>query len=213
MEYTIILPVILSILYGVNGNNIDSSNVINDYYKQFISKSAKLNNTYIKNILDGQCKTTRRGASYTGNQSYSLSGEKCLSWESFKINGNITPISAYGHNYCRNQNNNSHGPWCYTENDSNGEICPIPLCKANEHDNLLYIENIGKSFIKMSGVKAGKAIADYGFPCIIILGTLFNLILIAVFRRPSLKGSTTSMLFIFLAIADILALSLSTIPT
>ena len=205
MEH-ITLLVLSASVYTASANSMN-------YYQQFLSKSAKLNNTQIRNLLDGQCKSTRQGDTYTGNQSYSISGEKCLSWESSRIHGKIRSMPAYNHNYCRNPNNNSEGPWCHTENSKHGEICPIPLCKTSVTHNVLYIEKMKSSITKMNGLKAAEAIVIYGFPCFIILGTVFNICSIAVFRRPSMRGSTTSILFILLAIADVLTLYLLTIPT
>lgn len=37
-------------------------------------------------------------------------------------------------NYCRNPDNNSEGPWCYTRDPTvEREECPIPVCGMSQH--------------------------------------------------------------------------------
>lgn len=37
-------------------------------------------------------------------------------------------------NYCRNPDNNSEGPWCYTRDPTvEREACPIPVCGMSQH--------------------------------------------------------------------------------
>uniref|UniRef100_A0A8C9MHU3 Prothrombin n=1 Tax=Serinus canaria TaxID=9135 RepID=A0A8C9MHU3_SERCA len=72
------------------------------------------------------------GQNYRGTISQTKSGIECQVWTSKyphipKFNATIYPNLI--ENYCRNPDNNSEGPWCYTRDPMiEREACPIPVC-------------------------------------------------------------------------------------
>ncbi|XP_076112654.1 uncharacterized protein LOC143080614 [Mytilus galloprovincialis] len=77
-----------------------------------------------------QCRMNLLGANYGGNISKTRSGRTCQAW------GSQTPQKhkfgkklADQKNYCRNPDNEPHGPWCYTTDlNKRWEYCAIPYC-------------------------------------------------------------------------------------
>lgn len=75
---------------------------------------------------------------YAGKISKTANNKNCIAWN--KVNRATkawygTRYPAVTHNYCRNVDNDSNGPWCYT--NANGKewgYCDIPQC-AYESDN------------------------------------------------------------------------------
>ncbi|NXP82714.1 THRB protein, partial [Ramphastos sulfuratus] len=82
-------------------------------------------------ILTGNC-ALGLGHNYQGTISYTKSGIECQVWTSKyphipKFNASIYPSLI--ENYCRNPDNNTRGPWCYTRDPTvEREECPIPVC-------------------------------------------------------------------------------------
>merc|ERR1711976_33309 len=82
---------------------------------------------------------------YRGTQDRTSSGYQCVNWndESMYTHG-FRPADGDNHNYCRNPDGGSDGPWCYiNELDLNGkknddfkwESCPIEKCSAECEPN------------------------------------------------------------------------------
>ncbi|NXN07950.1 THRB protein, partial [Indicator maculatus] len=82
-------------------------------------------------VLTGNC-ALGLGHNYRGTISYTKSGIECQVWTSKyphipKFNATIYPNLI--ENYCRNPDNNTRGPWCYTRDPTvEREECPIPVC-------------------------------------------------------------------------------------
>uniref|UniRef100_A0A8C3CI22 Prothrombin n=1 Tax=Cairina moschata TaxID=8855 RepID=A0A8C3CI22_CAIMO len=87
--------------------------------------------TALDACLEGNC-SAGLGQNYQGTISYTKSGIECQVWTSKyphipKFNATIYPNLI--ENYCRNPDNNSEGPWCYTRDPMvEREECPIPVC-------------------------------------------------------------------------------------
>ena len=113
-------------------------------------------------------------------------------------------------NYCRNPNNGSGGPWCLWRNKKEEYFmntpCPIPLCGMSDKLNDEYLKNAANSTTRTTAYDIAENIQLVFYPMIVIIGIITNLLSIAVFRRPSLRKSTTPFLLTLLAIADIWAL-------
>ena len=96
-------------------------------------------------------KTDPKGVGYKGTQSSGLSDDNtkvnCQIWNSNQPNQNIMASSwgfNPGHNYCRNPDQDSKGPWCYKgvrsgPNESNYVYCKelIPQCTEQELKSIL----------------------------------------------------------------------------
>ena len=66
-----------------------------------------------------------RGVRYAGDLNVTTSGRTCKVWSDTKMAG------VGEHNYCRNPDRTSGGPWCYTTDpDKYWEFCSIPRCGA-----------------------------------------------------------------------------------
>ncbi|VDI25850.1 Hypothetical predicted protein, partial [Mytilus galloprovincialis] len=78
-----------------------------------------------------QCIMNPRGANYGGNISKTRSGRTCQAWgvqtpQKHKFSKKLADQK----NYCRNPDNEPHGPWCYTTDaKKRWEYCAIPYCK------------------------------------------------------------------------------------
>uniref|UniRef100_G3STW2 Plasminogen n=1 Tax=Loxodonta africana TaxID=9785 RepID=G3STW2_LOXAF len=81
-----------------------------------------------------ECKTGN-GKSYRGTMAKTRSGLACQKWsDNFphvpKYIPEKYPSEGLEENYCRNPDNDQHGPWCYTTNpDVRFEFCDIPECE------------------------------------------------------------------------------------
>ncbi|XP_025262426.1 uncharacterized protein LOC112637275 [Camponotus floridanus] len=100
------------------------------------------------------CIITGPGAEYGGTRSFSTSKRKCKSWNKKYKLGNTKTIKFHNkhfpdgsrvkaHNFCRNPNDDTGGPWCYVEEKSyemvEKEYCDIPSC--DDKDCLTYSRN------------------------------------------------------------------------
>ncbi|NXP67297.1 THRB protein, partial [Chloropsis cyanopogon] len=87
--------------------------------------------TILDACLEGNC-ALGLGQNYRGTISHTKSGIECQVWTSKyphipKFNATIFPN--LNENYCRNPDNYSEGPWCYTRDPTvEREACPIPVC-------------------------------------------------------------------------------------
>ncbi|NWZ61787.1 THRB protein, partial [Acrocephalus arundinaceus] len=108
----------------------------NDQTKVLLTlKNATTNSTdsgsHCVGILTGNC-ALGLGQNYRGKISHTKSGIECQVWTSKyphipKFNATIYPNLI--ENYCRNPDNHSEGPWCYTRDPTvEREACPIPVC-------------------------------------------------------------------------------------
>ncbi|XP_020654675.3 prothrombin [Pogona vitticeps] len=90
----------------------------------------------LKECLKGDC-VQDQGQNYRGTISVTKSGIECQYWSSkfpHRPEFNVTtyPNANLIENYCRNPNNHSLGPWCYTRNPVvRKEECAIPVCGKN----------------------------------------------------------------------------------
>ncbi|NXW80621.1 THRB protein, partial [Hirundo rustica] len=90
-----------------------------------------MSRTLLDACLEGNC-ALGLGQNYRGTISHTKSGIECQVWTSKyphipKFNASIYPSLI--ENYCRNPDNNSEGPWCYTRDPTvEREACPIPVC-------------------------------------------------------------------------------------
>ncbi|XP_039214201.1 prothrombin-like isoform X2 [Crotalus tigris] len=86
--------------------------------------------------LKGSC-AVGTGQNYKGKISVTKSGTECQFWSSKfphkpQFNDTTHPEAILTENYCRNPNNHSQGPWCYTRNPAvRVEECAIPVCGEN----------------------------------------------------------------------------------
>ncbi|KAM6964910.1 plasminogen-like [Aplochiton taeniatus] len=75
------------------------------------------------------------GSDYRGTKSTTRSGKTCQRWEGkYPHKPNITPQTHpradLESNFCRNPDEDSKGPWCYTTDpDTRWEPCEVPDCK------------------------------------------------------------------------------------
>jgi len=65
-----------------------------------------------------------------------MHGTPCQRWDSvFPHRPTITPEQV-NHNYCRNPDNDSRGPWCYTTDKRRlYEYCDIPTCSESKPES------------------------------------------------------------------------------
>ncbi|CAG0885724.1 unnamed protein product [Darwinula stevensoni] len=101
-----------------------------------------------------ECRMTPMGKEYRGTHSQTETGEKCLPWMDFFIEGSLPDVlvshlpyherlavpndmteAIYDFiknqdlNYCRNPSR-AERPWCFIRNGSSWEYCDIPLCHS-----------------------------------------------------------------------------------
>jgi len=79
------------------------------------------------------CECFSRLRPYKGTQSTTQSGTTCQNWLTdfpHRRNFNLREPNA-NHNYCRNPDHDSKGPWCYTTDPNKRyEYCGIPKCNS-----------------------------------------------------------------------------------
>ncbi|XP_067900721.1 plasminogen [Heterodontus francisci] len=83
-----------------------------------------------------ECKSGN-GVSYRGTATKTVSGRTCQRWTSTvphkpNYRPENSPHADLEANYCRNPDNDSTGPWCYTQDpDQRWEYCQIPNCEED----------------------------------------------------------------------------------
>nr|XP_033784785.1 prothrombin isoform X2 [Geotrypetes seraphini] len=99
-------------------------------------KFGKMPRPLLDNCLKGEC-AVDSGLNYRGQISVTKSGIDCQFWVSnfphrTTINNISHPFEDLSENYCRNPNNSTKGPWCYTRDATlKEEECAIPVCGQN----------------------------------------------------------------------------------
>lgn len=101
------------------------------------------NRPYCVNITgSGQnCKTSKSGAEYTGNISYTFRGYECQAW--YRQTPHKHSIGMFGDefpdndiyavkNYCRNPGNYLQIPWCFTTQPAIIDFCAVPPCDISD---------------------------------------------------------------------------------
>ncbi|CAG0903407.1 unnamed protein product, partial [Darwinula stevensoni] len=86
-----------------------------------------------------ECKLSRHGMEYMGKLDVTMSGYPCKPWLTM-IGPKLFQAQVYqyvisdeldgSHRFCRNYDENRHGPWCFsdTENGPEWEYCDVPFC-------------------------------------------------------------------------------------
>ena len=170
------------------------------------------------------CKVNRRGMDYNGKVNVTENYQTCMHWKNHFISkytalkdnhfsdGSVDNAL----NYCRNPNNDGHGPWCFTSYYSSSNFtasyCGIPICNVSSDLNEIYIKQTANSFIKTLLWDAADAILIAVFPVLMTLGLFLNFLCIVVLRRPSLSNNVTSFLLIDLALMGTLSLLMGAFP-
>lgn len=170
-------------------------------------------------VVHPECRKSRDGLNYQGTIQHDRHGHICKQWSETEFNeSSMFKDSSVleAKNYCRNPDNFSGGPWCFST-DYYGETsdwCAVPMCSASAKDNSIlgqtelshhYLTSYITEEVKSYRSKANETIL-IGYPIFIIVGTICNTLSIIVFFQPSLRHLTVSLLLIFLAVADSLIL-------
>ncbi|KAM9220047.1 prothrombin isoform 2-T2 [Dugong dugon] len=102
--------------------------------------------------LEGNC-AEGLGINYRGNVSFTRSGIECQLWRSrYPHKPEITthPEADLKENFCRNPDNSTTGPWCYTTDPTvRREECSIPVC-GQEGFTVALTQGTGGSRVKPS---------------------------------------------------------------
>ena len=94
-------------------------------------------NCYFSEITT--CKETEDGKEYKGSLSHTKKGISCQSWDSqnphkhkYKNEEDFPDATlADAHNYCRNPDNKTDGPWCLTmKKKVKWQYCDVPPCSS-----------------------------------------------------------------------------------
>ena len=89
------------------------------------------------------CKQTKRGKEFCGQLSRSKTGKTCQRWDSqFPHKHSLDPSRfpeaslKDAANYCRNPDDDTGGPWCYTtDTNKKWEHCDVTQCGKYMHLN------------------------------------------------------------------------------
>lgn len=85
-----------------------------------------------------ECKSTKSGIEYMGTLSESVYGDSCLVWT--ERDSSDDPVGTTddefpdsdiraAKNYCRNPDNDTKGPWCFTDTVETWAYCDVPYCE------------------------------------------------------------------------------------
>ena len=140
---------------------------------------------------------------YRGTISYTIYGKTCQSW-SAQAPHTHTVGAADEHfpgetliqvrNYCRALGKKKTVPWCYT---------------LDPHTRWQYrlIPGLTPTVTRTSIWHIADEIRLFGFPIMVVTGTISNILSICTLTRPELLKNPITFLFIILAITDILSIS------
>ena len=88
-----------------------------------------------------ECRSAGPAMNYRGTAQKTASGRTCQRWDKqaphkhTRTNPSKFPDSSLeeANNYCRNPDNMSGGPWCYTtDKEKRWEYCSIPICDSSK---------------------------------------------------------------------------------
>lgn len=66
---------------------------------------------------------------YTGKQTKTKNGFECAAWNDETVHQNHKFLQTKSHNYCRNPDKGTGGPWCYTSSPAKRwDNCGVPIC-------------------------------------------------------------------------------------
>ena len=86
------------------------------------------------------------------------------------------------------------------------DFCDIPICGVSDELNEMFLESNRLYTIKKHLYYLAEYIVLVFNPIMIVLGSIFNVLSVVMFVRPSLWQTTTAYLFTLLALADTLVL-------
>ncbi|XP_044291764.1 prothrombin-like isoform X4 [Varanus komodoensis] len=116
---------------------LESPDKTDQFWKQYtVCKSLRKDRAILDDCLKDYC-ARDLGQNYRGTIAVTKSGIECQYWSSkFPHRPEFVPEShpnaSHSENYCRNPNNNTLGPWCYTRDPVvRTEECAIPVCGEN----------------------------------------------------------------------------------
>jgi len=199
LKITLLLTSFCVVIYAEQNTQINLNRRLHSDFHLTHPPTSTASSNSLNQDAPPDCKVTRAGYNYTGGIAYTFNHKRCLPWPA----QNNTSLEYF----CKNDNHSDIGPWCYTSvlHDIT-EHCAIPICDVSEDLNEVYIRNPQNSFIKKHLFFVGDIIVLSIFPVILLIGTVLNVLSIAVFTRPSLRHSSTSLLLRILAYVDILSL-------
>ncbi|KAM6157943.1 prothrombin [Rhynchocyon petersi] len=129
--------------------------------------------------LEGNC-AVELGKQYRGNVSFTRSGIECQLWMSRyphnpEVNITTHPDADLKENFCRNPDDSTTGPWCYTTDPTvRREECSIPVCGQGG----VTVELTPRPKVKLSSsvelcipsrgrqYQGRLAVTALGFPCL-----------------------------------------------
>ncbi|CAH1791206.1 unnamed protein product [Owenia fusiformis] len=106
------------------------------------------------------CKQDKLGSQYMGKISRTVNGIPCQRWDSQSPHSHgITTVPdgslAAADNFCRNPDNETGGPWCYTTDpNERWDYCGVPLCTVDVNDckqDKLGTQYMGKISVTVNG--------------------------------------------------------------
>jgi len=101
-----------------------------------MGKTKRVEDT-VTSITERNCRTTKQGWEYRGPQSLTWEGKICQAWTSQLPHGHDRtpdnyPNSGLTENFCRNPDNRTEGPWCYTmDSGTEWQYCTVPSCNLD----------------------------------------------------------------------------------
>ena len=93
------------------------------------------------------CLENPNGFDYDGHTSKTEGGRTCQRWDSQEPHPHNYHDMVDQENYCRNVDNDSERPWCFTtDEDKNWEYCDVPFC--GKFDMLVFKSHHTKPHVK-----------------------------------------------------------------
>lgn len=100
-----------------------------------------------------------RGEDYYGRVSQSITGKRCLAWNSVTLR-----YSNVDHAYCRNFEDDLAAPWCYVDHQNTRELCAIPMCRRTGKRRCSFIIYVNK-LKTIECFNYFKSISNPAIPC------------------------------------------------